>query len=197
MKFTSLHFIALFGLLLSLALSCSYSSRSVAKVNNAPVTQSQAGLGNRSNGIESSLPRPTGFVTDNANVIDSESETRLQSLLTELRNESGIEFAVLTVDTTAGQPIFDYSLAVAKDWGIGPKDPSKGGGVLLMLAIKDRQWRVQVSRSLQKDLPDEFCKSLGAQLESSCSQRKYAEGITVFVDAIIRRLQDTRRFRIV
>ena len=192
MKFTSLYVIALFGLFLTLTLSCSYS-RSTS--NKAPVTQSQAGLGNRSTEVESSLPRATGFVTDNANVIDAESEARLQSLLTELRNASGIEFAVLTVDTTGGQSIFDYSLAVAKTWGVGPKDPSKGGGVLLMLAIKDRQWRVQVSRSLEKDLPDEFCKSLGAQLEASCSQRKYAEGITTFVGDIIKRLQEKRGFR--
>jgi uncharacterized protein len=192
-KFTSLHVIALLGLLLTLAPGCSYS-RSAS--NKAPVTQSHAGLGGRNNEIESSLPRPTGFVTDNANVIDSESEARLQSLLTELKSESGVEFAVLTVDTTGGQPIFDYSLAVAKGWGIGPKDPSKGGGVLLTLAIKDRQWRVQVSRSLEKDLPDEFCKSLGAQLEASCRQKKYAEGITTFVAAIIKRLEGTRGFKI-
>jgi uncharacterized protein len=192
-----LHFVALFGVLLSLAPGCSYSSHSVSKGNKAPVTQSQVALGNEGDKSESRLPRPTGFVTDYANVIDLESEAELQSLLTELRSKSGIEFAVLTVDSTGGQSIFDYSLAVAKDWGIGPKDASRGGGVLLMLAIKDRQWRIQVSRSLEKDLPDEFCKSLGAQLEASCSQRKYAEGIKTFVADIIRKLQETRGFEIV
>ena len=62
-------------------------------------------------------------------------------MLTELRNRSEIEFAVVTVETTGGQPIFDYSLDVARGWGIGPKDSSKGGGLLLMLAVKDRQCR--------------------------------------------------------
>ena len=164
--------IALFVLLLPLVLSCSSRETKV----NGP------------------LPPPTGFVNDYANVIDSASRERLESTLTELKNKSAIEFAVVTVESTGGQPIFDYSLAVARGWGIGPKDTSRGGGVLLMLAVKDRQWRIQVSRGLEKDLPDEFCKSLGPQLEDLCRQGKYAEGITKYVEGIIRRLQETRRF---
>jgi len=163
--------IALF-VLLPLALSCSSSKTKV----------------------DSPVPPPAGFVADYANVIDSASRAKLESTLTNLKEKSEIEFAVATVETTGGQPIFDYSLAVARAWGIGPKDTSRGGGVLLMLAVKDRQWRVQVSRTLEKDLPDEFCKALGKQLEDSCRQGKYAEGITKYVDGIIKRLQETRGF---
>jgi uncharacterized membrane protein YgcG len=163
--------IALFVLFLQLTLSCSY----------------------RETKVKSPLPPPPGFVADYANVIDSASRGRLESILTELKNKSAIEFAVVTVDSTGGQPIFDYSLAVARGWGIGPKDSARGGGLLLMLAIKDRQWRIQVSRGLEKDLPDEFCKSLGQQLEDLCRQRKYAEGITRYVEGIIKRLEETRR----
>ena len=164
--------IALFVVFLALALSCSSSKTKV----NSPI------------------PPPEGLVADYANVIDSASRARLESTLTNLKEKSEIEFAIATVETTGGQPIFDYSLAVARAWGIGPKDTSRGGGVLLMLAVKDRQWRVQVSRSLEKDLPDEFCKTLGKQLEDSCRQGKYSEGITKYVDGIIKRLQETRGF---
>src|ERR1700754_238569 len=69
--------------------------------------------------VESPLPPPTGFVNDYANVLDGESKGRLESALKELRDKSDVEFALVTVETTGGQPIFDYSLAVAKGWGIG------------------------------------------------------------------------------
>ena len=164
--------VAVFVLFLPLAFSCSSSETKV----------------------KSPLPPPTGFVADYADVIDSASTQRLESLLTELKNKSAIEFAVVTVDSTGGQPIFDYSLAVARGWGIGPKDSTHGGGLLFMLAVKDRQWRIQVSRGLEKDLPDEFCKALGQQLEDLCRQGKYAEGITKYVEGIIKRLQETRGF---
>ena len=195
-KSRTLRLVALSTLLLPLALSCSYSSRSASSIDTSSVAESTATPQNQSTGTEvkSPLPPPAGFVADYANVIDSASRTKLESVLTELRNKSEIEFAVVTVETTGGQSIFDYSLAVAKDWGVGPKDTSRGGGLLLMLAIKDRQWRIQVSRSLEKDLPDEFCKSLGKQLEDSCRQGKYAEGTIEFVEAIIKRLQETKGF---
>jgi uncharacterized protein len=113
-----------------------------------------------------------------------------------LREKSDIEFAVVTIETTGGQPIFDYSLAVAKEWGIGSKDTSKGGGLLLMIAIKDREWRIQVGRSLEKDLPDEVCKTLGDQSLGLYRQGKYAEGILKYVKGIIGRLEQVRGFKL-
>jgi uncharacterized protein len=177
-----------------LALSCSSSPPGVSNVNNAPLAESRATPQSSEAEVKSPLPPPTGFVADYAHVIDAASEAKLQSILTELRDKSAIEFAVVTVESTGGQSMFDYSLSVAKGWGIGPKDSSRGGGLLLMLAIKDRQWRIQVSRSLEKDLPDEVTKMFGEQLADSCRQGKYAEGITKFVEAIINRLHETRGF---
>jgi uncharacterized protein len=140
------------------------------------------------------FPRPTGFVNDYANVFDSNSKQRLESLLVKLREKANIEFAVVTVDTTNGQPIFDYSLALAREWGVGPKDSSKGGGLLLLLAIKDRQWRLQVSRSLEKDLPDDVCKELGDKSVEMYQQGRYVEGIEKYVNALINRLENVKGF---
>ena len=142
----------LFVLTALLYVSYSCGSRSV------PGTQSQSLTTTTQN--KTLLPPPSGFVNDYANVFDVSSKQRLESLLLKLKEEANIEFAVVTVETTNGQPIFDYSLQLAKEWGVGPKDNPQGGGLLLMLATKDRQWRLQVSRSLEKDLPDEVCKAL-------------------------------------
>jgi uncharacterized protein len=144
--------------------------------------------------LKSPLPPPTGFVNDYANVIDAERKESLEQLLKELKRKSEIEFAIVTVETTGGQPIFDYSLAVAKGWGIGPKDRTKGGGLLLMMAIKDRQWRLQVSRSLEKDLPDQLCKELGDRSMDLYKQGLYGEGIEKYVKALIERLELVRKF---
>jgi len=164
--------------------SNSCSSRSLPSAQN-PQTKAE---------IKSLLPRPTGFVNDYANVFDSNSKQRLESLLVKLREKANIEFAVVTVDTTNGQPIFDYSLALAREWGVGPKDRSQGGGLLLLLAIKDRQWRLQVSRSLEKDLPDDVCKELGDKSVEMYKQGRYVEGIEKYVKALISRLENVKGF---
>jgi uncharacterized protein len=143
---------------------------------------------------KSLFPRPTGFVNDYANVFDANSKQRLESLLARLREKANIEFAVVTVETTNGQPIFDYSLALAREWGVGPKDSSQGGGLLLLLAVKDRQWRLQVSRSLEKDLPNDVCKELGEQSVEMYHQGRYVEGIEKYVNALISRLENAKGF---
>jgi uncharacterized membrane protein YgcG len=86
---------------------------------------------------QSPLPPPTGFVNDYSSVLDEVTRNQLESTLAELKERSAIEFAVAVIDSTGGQPINDYSLAVARGWGIGPKDTTKGGGLLLLVAVKD------------------------------------------------------------
>jgi uncharacterized membrane protein YgcG len=145
---------------------------------------------------ESPLPPPTGFVNDYAHVFDGESKERLESALKELRDKSGVAFSVVTVETTGGQPIFDYSLAVAKGWGVGPKDASKGGGLLLLLATKDRKWHLQVSRGLEKDLPNEVTRGLADESVKLYRDGKYAEGITRYAGALVAKLEEARGFRL-
>jgi len=102
---------------------------------------------------QSPLPKPTGYVNDYAGVMDSATKARLEETLSNLDRQQQIQFAVVTIDTTGGQDIFDYSLAVARGWGIGSKDTQKPS-LLLLVAIKDRKYFTQVSRHLEGDLPD-------------------------------------------
>ena len=142
--------------------------------------------------VKSPLPPPTGLVNDYAKVFDPASKDRLESLLLDLRRRSNVEFVVVTIETTNGQPMFDYSLAVARGWKVGPKEGSPGGGLVLMYAIKDRQWRLQVSRSLEKYLPNDVCKELGDQSVDLYKRGRYVEGIEKYVQAIIKRLESTK-----
>src|SRR3979490_2239515 len=102
---------------------------------------------------QSPLPPPTGYVNDYAGVVDSATKERLETTLGNLDRQQQIQFSVVTIDTTGGQEIFDYSLAVARGWGIGAKDATKPS-LLLLVAIKDRKYFTQVSRHLEGDLPD-------------------------------------------
>jgi uncharacterized protein len=73
---------------------------------------------------ESPLPAPTAPISDYAGVIDDNVEAQLNSRIIEFRDKSNprVELAVVTVKTTEGRDIFDYSLAVARGWGIGSKE---------------------------------------------------------------------------
>ena len=74
-----------------------------------------------------------------------------------MQERAKIDFAIAVVDTTGERSIFDYSLAMAKEWKIG----SENGGILLVVAVKDRKWHIQVTKGLENDLPDAEVKKIG------------------------------------
>ena len=150
----------------------------------------------RAQAVESPLPPPTGFVNDYANVIDAATKARLETILTNLRDQHQIEFAVVTVPTTGGEDIFDYTLAVARGWGIGSKD-SDQAGLLLLVAINDRKYFTQVSRHLEGDLPDGLTGQIQRErLVPPFKQGNYTKGIADTVETYVATLAEKRGFSI-
>jgi uncharacterized membrane protein YgcG len=145
------------------------------------------------NGAESLLlPQPKGFVNDYARVLDDATRTRLEELLNRLKQRAQIEFAVVTVETTGKETIDDYSLALARSWGVGSKP--RHDGLLLLLAVRDRRWRIQVSRSLEADLPNDAVGEFGRLMNEPFRAGRYGEGLTRCVEALIARLSKRRAF---
>jgi uncharacterized protein len=98
------------------------------------------------------LPVPRGFVTDTAGVLGPAVRARLTWLLEELRQRTGAEIAVLTVDTTAPLDDFTYAMEVAEAWKPGRKKDDTG--VVVLLAVRDRRLRILVGYGLEGVLPD-------------------------------------------
>jgi uncharacterized protein len=151
------------------------------------------GLANAQPG-QSPLPPPTGYVNDYAGVVDSATKDRLETTLGNLDRQRQIQFSVVTIDTTGGQDIFDYSMAVARGWGIGSKDTQKPS-LLLVIAIKDRKAFTQVSRHLEGDLPDGLVGQIQReQLVPAFKAEQYGQGITDTVDTYITTVAQKQGF---
>jgi uncharacterized protein len=147
---------------------------------------------------QSPVPLPVPFtpIVDNANVIDAETRERLESIYRNLKERANIEYAVLTVPTTGDQDIFDFSLAVARGWGIGPKDGEKAG-LLLVVAIEDRKYFTQVSDHLEGDLPDGLVGNIQRErLVPEFRQQRYSEGIFNTIQAYVATLAQKRGFSV-
>jgi uncharacterized protein len=147
---------------------------------------------------QSPIPLPTPFtpIVDNANVIDADTRQKLESIYLNLKQRADIEFAVVTVDTTGDQDIFDYSLAIARGWGIGSKGGEKNG-FLLVVAIKDRKYFTQVSDHLEGDLNDGLVGEIQrARLVPQFRKGNYAQGIYETVQTYVATLAEKRGFSI-
>ena len=142
------------------------------------------------------LPVPFNPIVDNAHVIDADTRQRLESIYLNLKERGKIEYAVVTVDTTGDRDIFDYTLAIARGWGIGPKDGEKAS-FLLVVAIQDRKYFTQVSRHIEGDLPDGLIGTIQRErLVPAFRQGNYSKGIYDTIQAYAATLAAKRGFSI-
>jgi uncharacterized protein len=140
-------------------------------------------------------PNPFRYVVDNAGVVDSATNQRMEKILRALKESGDIEFAVVTVRTTGDQDIFDYSLAVARGWGIGSSEGEKNG-LLLLVAVDDRKYHIQVSRHLEGDLPDGLDGEVGRRMRDPFRKGDYSNGLMIAVQTIISTLEEKRGFSV-
>jgi uncharacterized protein len=142
------------------------------------------------------LPEPFTPVVDTANVIDSETRRRLEAIFKNLKQRADIEFAIVTVPTIGDEDIFDFSLAVARGWGIGSKEGEKNG-FLLLVAINDHKYFTQVSHHLEGDLPDGLVGQIQRErLVPQFRQGNYSKGIFDTIATYVATLGEKRGFDI-
>jgi uncharacterized protein len=98
------------------------------------------------------IPPPQGLVSDFAGVIDQPTRQQLTRLLQELKDKTGAEIAVVTVETTQPLTAFDYAIKVAETWKPGEK--GKDNGVVFLVAVKDRKMFIVTGYGVEGVLPD-------------------------------------------
>jgi uncharacterized protein len=98
------------------------------------------------------LPSPIGLVSDFAGVIDSATEQRLTARLTELKQKTGAEIAVVTLPTTQPDPVPERAVRLAEAWKPGDRD--KDNGVLFLVAVEDREMFIATGYGIEGALPD-------------------------------------------
>lgn len=103
-------------------------------------------------GAAENLPKFTQPVVDTANAVSAATEAQVGAELIDYQQRSGNQIAVAVIDTTGGRSIEDYTIDLARSWGVGQK--GKDNGILLVIANRDRKLRIEVGRGLEGDLTD-------------------------------------------
>src|SRR5215813_6302861 len=124
------------------------------------------------------------YVTDDAKVIDDASRKELETTLAALKAQKHIDFAVVTVKTTDAQSAYDYSLVLARQRKDHLKEDNVSG-LLLLVAVDDRNWHLQITRNLEADLTKEILTNLSTPMTDLFKEKRYGEGIIKYVNAVI------------
>ena len=97
-------------------------------------------------------PNDTFYVYDGAQVLSEDTEQYILKTNQELESQTGAQIVVVTIPSLEGQVLEEYATDIFRQWGIG--DSEKNNGVLLLCAVEDRQFRVEIGYGLEGDLPD-------------------------------------------
>jgi uncharacterized protein len=119
--------------------------------------------------------QPQGYVSDFAGVLDAASRAQLERYCASVEQATGAQMAVVTIDTTGGDPVEDFANTLYRKWGVGKK--GKDEGVMLLLAVRDRKWRVEVGYGLEPILPDLLADDVGREMRPSLQQNDYAHAL--------------------
>jgi uncharacterized protein len=98
------------------------------------------------------VPRLEARVTDLTGTIGGAALTALEDRLTAFESRTGSQIAVLIVPTTEPEAIEQYALRVGEAWKLGRGDVDDGA--LLLVALEDRNVRIEVGYGLEGALTD-------------------------------------------
>ncbi|MBM6859233.1 TPM domain-containing protein [Clostridium saudiense] len=135
------------------------------------------------------FPSPTNYkyINDYTNTIDKSTIKKIISIGKELEDKTSAQAIIVVIDSTNGTPIEDYANKLFRAWGIGEKN--KDNGFLILLALDDKAWKVEVGRGLEGAVPDVLTNRVMQEIaKPNFINGDYSEGLlnsySVFSDYI-------------
>lgn len=92
------------------------------------------------------------YVNDYANLLSTEVEEYILNKSVALNKVDGTQIVVVTIRDLEGLTIESYATELFREFGIG--EHSKNNGLLLLLALQERKFRIEVGDGLEGILPD-------------------------------------------
>ena len=129
-------------------------------------------------------PNPATLVTDVAGVLSPEQKQALENKLVAIDDSSSNQIAVVIIPSLDGYPKEEYATKLFRDWGIGGK---KNNGSLLLIAINDREIRIEVGYGLEGAIPDiTAINIIDNDIKPAFKAGNYYEGINQATDNIAK-----------
>jgi uncharacterized protein len=115
--------------------------------------------------------KPQGYVNDFAGVLSASAKEKLTALCGEVDHSAGAQIAVVTVHSLEGESAEQYTFELASQWGVGPKQLSRG--VMILVAPDEHKYYTAVGYGLEGILPDGKVGGFGREAVPLLRQNNY------------------------
>jgi len=139
-------------------------------------------------------PELTQPVNDFAQVIDEPARNAMESLIRSLQQASGDVVVVATIPTYKPYgDIREYAVKMFENHGKGIGQRGKDNGVLVLLAVNDRDVRIEVGYDLEQFITDGLAGEISRQSMAPEFRRgAYGPGLLAGVSRIVARIAQGR-----
>lgn len=135
------------------------------------------------------LPAPTDYVSDLAHVLSPEATARIDSICSQLdHSAANAQVAVVTVRSLAGDDPADYADELESKWKMGRKGSDRG--VLVLLAVDDHKYRIEVGYGLEGILPDGKVGDIGRAMIPDLRVNDFDGAMTLAVGEVAQVIAD-------
>lgn len=141
--------------------------------------------------------RPPGFVSDFADVIPAELESRMTRLIEIVRAGSEGEIAVVTLRDIGNREALDVALEIGRAWGVGARadigDRARNAGVVVLLVPKETasdgsgQIAISVGQGAEGFITDGIAGDMRREATPLLAQGNYGEGLALITARLAQR----------
>jgi uncharacterized protein len=124
-----------------------------------------------------SLPKPTDYVSDYAQVLSPQAVGELDSICSQLdHSKANAQLAIVTVHNLNGDDAADFANQLEDKWKMGRKGSDRGA--LVLLAVDDHKYRIDVGYGLEGILPDGKVGDIGREMVPHLRANDYDGAVT-------------------
>lgn len=138
--------------------------------------------------------RPNDYVNDFAHVLTPDTTAQLDNLCQQIDQKAHAQIAVVTVNSLEGSDIESYSVDLFKKWGIGNKATNRG--VLVLVAVQDHRYRVEVGYGLEPILPDGKVGGFGREAVPYLRNGDYNNALLLLTSRIANVIADDAKVEV-
>jgi uncharacterized protein len=127
--------------------------------------------------------RSTNAISDPDTILTSAQAWHLNAMLTEIEDSTTVQVALVILKSIGEADPNQFAYQLFNEWGIGYQD--KNNGLLILLVIDQRAWRIETGYGLEGVLPDALLKRIATeQMLPFFRDGYYAYGLMGGVTAI-------------
>lgn len=133
-----------------------------------------------------------GYVNDYAGVLSENETVALTSLMESLHENGTAQMSIVTVDSLEGMSKEQYAMEIAHE-NLGDKESDNG--LLLLVAVKERKYRVEVGYGLEGVMTDAKTGQLAREyMVPYLKNDKYGQGLMAFTKQVYVELTGDEEF---